>query len=78
MATCFQRKLVRTEFRVLIETTCMKCGARKLVSQYDGSLDQWEDGHSCSTERETQQESGPDQAERCSQLAAGTSEIHVC
>jgi hypothetical protein len=43
----FSHTPVKTEARLLIVSTCRKCGASKLVSQFDGSLKQWEDGHEC-------------------------------
>ena len=38
---------VRTETRVLILSTCKKCGASKMVSVADGSLERWEEQHQC-------------------------------
>ncbi len=34
--------------RVLIRSTCKFCGAERIVSREDGSLDRWESGHDCS------------------------------
>ena len=38
----FARKLVRTVNRLMIESTCMKCGAASLVSEHDGTLESWD------------------------------------
>jgi hypothetical protein len=43
----FARYGVRTEDRLLIHSVCTKCGASKLVSYHDGSLEKWEDSHKC-------------------------------
>jgi len=43
----FEHKLVRSETRTLIESTCKKCGLSKEVSVSDGSLHQWEGSHVC-------------------------------
>jgi hypothetical protein len=37
----------RHEDRLLICTQCERCGARKVVSAADGSLEEWEEGHRC-------------------------------
>jgi hypothetical protein len=34
--------------RLLIRSTCKFCGASRLVSREDGSLQKWENGHDCS------------------------------
>lgn len=44
----FTRRLVRTVNRLMIESTCMRCGATGLVSEHDGTLENWEEGHNCS------------------------------
>lgn len=41
---------VRTETRVLIQSVCTKCGASRVVSASDGSLNKWEDRHTCKCE----------------------------
>jgi hypothetical protein len=33
----------------LVHSICLKCGASKLVSSYDGSLEEWEEQHQCNT-----------------------------
>ena len=43
---CFSRSVARSGDRVLIESTCHKCGESKLVSWADGSLGDWEENHS--------------------------------
>lgn len=43
----FDRALVRTGSRLMICSTCLKCGESKVVSSADGSLDGWEEGHQC-------------------------------
>ena len=43
----FARKLVRTVDRLMIESTCMRCGMASLVSGHDGTLENWEEEHSC-------------------------------
>jgi hypothetical protein len=43
----FKETLLITETRMLILSTCKKCGAAKLVSVYDGSRQEWQDGHKC-------------------------------
>ncbi len=48
-SSTFTHMPVKTEARLLIVSTCQKCGASKLVSSFDGSLQRWEDGHKCLT-----------------------------
>jgi hypothetical protein len=43
----FKETLLKTETRMLILSTCKKCGAAKLVSAYDGSRKEWQDNHKC-------------------------------
>jgi hypothetical protein len=43
----FKETLLITETRMLILSTCKKCGAAKLVSAYDGSRKEWQDNHKC-------------------------------
>jgi len=38
---------IRTEGRLLLQSTCLKCGASKLVTLSDDSLDKWIKGHTC-------------------------------
>lgn len=42
----FSYHLVETDGRMMLESTCKKCGASKLVSDRDGSLREWEMKHS--------------------------------
>jgi hypothetical protein len=46
----FTHFAARTETCVLIQSVCTKCGASKLVSASDGSLETWEDEHTCKSE----------------------------
>jgi hypothetical protein len=43
----FHRKAVRTESRLMIQSTCASCGIAKLVSHHDRSLEEWEAQHEC-------------------------------
>ena len=43
----FSLSCVRTESRLLIHSTCRQCGASRLVSMHDGTLDQWHKEHVC-------------------------------
>lgn len=43
----FTHKLVHTVSRLMIESTCVRCGGASLVSDHDGTLAEWEEGHSC-------------------------------
>ena len=45
----FTRVLVQVDCRTLIKSVCKRCGAWKLVSHLDESLEMWEDTHCCST-----------------------------
>lgn len=56
VATPFSHLLIHEESRLMIRSTCQECGASKVVSSADGSLDDWEDGHRC-------QPTKPDQAQ---------------
>ena len=49
--TQFARKLVRTVNRLMIESTCIKCGATSLVSDHDGTLEEWEEAHTCNGDK---------------------------
>lgn len=40
--------------RMMIVSTCTECGASKIVSTYDGSLEQWQNEHQCEKTRSTQ------------------------
>lgn len=41
---------VRTEISLLIQSVCTKCGASRVVSAADGSLNKWEVEHTCKSE----------------------------
>lgn len=43
----FTRTLATTDTRLLIASTCNGCGESKLVSEFDGSLERWEEEHVC-------------------------------
>jgi len=43
----FEHELTRSEGRVLLRSTCRHCGASKVVSRADGSLEEWESEHGC-------------------------------
>jgi hypothetical protein len=43
----FDHLHIKTEGRLLIQSTCKGCGKSRIVSKHDGSLEQWEDGHRC-------------------------------
>jgi hypothetical protein len=43
----FTHTLERSESRLMIRSACADCGQSQLVSEHDGSLQEWEDGHRC-------------------------------
>jgi hypothetical protein len=43
----FMRTEVRAGDRLLIKSTCVMCGMAMLLSATDGSLEKWEDWHTC-------------------------------
>ena len=43
----FERVLVRSTTRVLVQALCKRCGASKTASYYDGTMQQWEAEHQC-------------------------------
>lgn len=43
----FTHVLKRVGNRLMIESTCTKCGAAGLVSHHDGTLAEWEERHAC-------------------------------
>ena len=47
----FSLTSVRTESRLLIQSTCRQCGGARLVSMHDGSLDKWQNEHMCKPNR---------------------------
>jgi hypothetical protein len=46
----FSHFAVRTEKCILVQSVCTKCGASRLVSVADGSLKNWEEGHTCKSD----------------------------
>jgi hypothetical protein len=46
-APVFTHRVIRTEGRLLILSTCTLCGEGNLVSAHDGSLAFWEQNHRC-------------------------------
>ena len=62
----FARKLVRTVNRLMIESTCRNCGAASIVSDHDGTLEDWEERHTCKDgESESQPEGDRKQDDTC-------------
>lgn len=47
----YLRSLVPQGSRLMIQSECVACGASRLVSRHDGSLEEWEDGHRCKAGR---------------------------
>ena len=43
----FTRYLVRMKNLTLVHSICLKCGASRLLSSSDGSLQEWEEQHQC-------------------------------
>lgn len=43
----YTRTLMRDGPRLLIRSTCARCGVSQLVSEADESLERWEEGHRC-------------------------------
>ena len=43
----FTRYLVRMQDLTFVHSICLKCGASKLLSSSDGSLEEWEKRHQC-------------------------------
>lgn len=52
----FTHTLERSGSRLMIRSICASCGNSKLVSKYDGSLQQWEDSHSCAVTEQTKKD----------------------
>lgn len=46
-ANNFAHTLIRAERRLFIYSFCLICKEGKIVSEIDGSLKDWEDGHLC-------------------------------
>jgi hypothetical protein len=46
----FIHNAIQTESRIMIESVCVRCGAFKVVSSQDRSLQAWEDRHECAVE----------------------------
>lgn len=51
----FAHVLIRTDNRLMIESTCMRCGTVRLVSNHDGSRAEWEEGHTCKDDKSDSQ-----------------------
>lgn len=47
----FDRKLARIDGRLFIESICVRCGTSRIVSAWDGTLTEWEEGHLCEDAR---------------------------
>lgn len=47
----FTHSPVRTDDRLMIQSVCTKCGASRVVSLSDRSLEEWEDSHVCGKEQ---------------------------
>ena len=45
----FSRLLFKDGERVLILFNCLVCGEARIGSSYDGSLQEWESGHTCAS-----------------------------
>ena len=43
----FDHIYIRTETRLLVQSTCKTCRVSRLVTVNDGSLYKWENGHAC-------------------------------
>jgi hypothetical protein len=43
----YERYEVRLESRLLIHSVCRRCGASRVVSSNDCSLEEWESTHTC-------------------------------
>jgi len=43
----FTRQLIQEGERSLILTNCQMCGESRIVTYYDGSLQEWEGAHAC-------------------------------
>ena len=49
----FNYNEVRTGTAALIIVTCTLCGSAKVVSHFDGTLEEWERGHECNRDGAT-------------------------
>jgi len=54
----FSHRPTKEGERLLIEAVCIRCGASKLVSTYDNSLEYWEKTHKCDKQAATQRDAG--------------------
>jgi hypothetical protein len=45
----FSRHVFKEGERVLIMSNCVACGEARIGSSYDGSLQEWESGHTCAS-----------------------------
>lgn len=48
----FQHNVMRVGQLLMIESTCWNCGAQTIGSIPDGSLERWEEQHTCESYRE--------------------------
>ncbi len=55
----FLRTHVRTEDRLLIQSTCKVCGRSQVVSNADGSLQNWESTHDCKKAQMSRRDDSP-------------------
>lgn len=46
----FSHTVKRESTRIMIESTCTRCGEMQLVSYGDGSLARWEQEHRCNAD----------------------------
>jgi hypothetical protein len=44
----FHTAIQTDDLRMMILSGCTRCGESRVVSQHDGSLDEWESTHCCS------------------------------
>jgi hypothetical protein len=45
----FSRQLFKDGERYLILSNCLVCGEARIGSSYDGSIQEWESGHTCAS-----------------------------
>lgn len=43
----FAHRLVRLDRRLILEAVCLRCGASKVVSASDGTLEEYHETHRC-------------------------------
>jgi len=47
MSRAFYHSEIRSEGRLFIQSSCKHCGQVKIVSEFDHSLQKWEEDHHC-------------------------------